>query len=102
MRSKPFRQKNWRSCRDSAFSRRILTQAADRLLSERPKGDAHDEFRVSENAAMCACLFALGPRSLELIVKPAFLAEHGVFRRLNPHAESWPSPPNQKQGEHNH
>jgi len=65
MRSKPFRQKNWRSCRDSAFSRRILTQAADRLLSERPKGDAHDEFRVSENAAMCACLKA-GMQKIEV------------------------------------
>src|SRR2546429_9751973 len=41
------------------------------------------------------------PRSLELMVKAAFLAEHGVFRRLNPGAERWPSPPDQKQGEHN-
>ncbi len=35
------------------------------------------------------------------VVEPAFLAEHEVFRRLNPRAESWPSPPDQKQDEHN-
>ena len=27
------------------------------------------------------------------VVEPAFLAEHGVFWRFNPDAESWPSPP---------
>jgi hypothetical protein len=36
-----------------------------------------------------------------LIVEAAFLTEHGVFGRLNPNAESWPSPPDQKQSEHN-
>src|ERR1700687_998308 len=35
------------------------------------------------------------------VVKAPFLAKHGVFRRLNPGAESRPTPPNQKQSEHN-
>jgi hypothetical protein len=35
------------------------------------------------------------------LIKAAFLAQHGVFRRFNPGAERWPSPPDQKQGEHN-
>src|SRR5712664_1930039 len=30
----------------------------------------------------------------------AFLMEHRVFRRFNPSAESWPSPPNHKKSEH--
>ena len=41
------------------------------------------------------------PGSVSLIVEAAFLAQHGVFRRFNPGAERWPSPPDQKQGEHN-
>lgn len=41
------------------------------------------------------------PGSVPLIVEAALLAEHGVFRRLNPGAERWPSPPDQKQGERN-
>jgi hypothetical protein len=45
--------------------------------------------------------FAAGSRSRTLIVEAAFLVEHGVFRRLNRNAESRPSPPDQKQSEHN-
>jgi hypothetical protein len=45
--------------------------------------------------------FAPDSRSGPFIVEAAFLSEHGVFRRLNPNAEGRPSPPDQKQGEHN-
>ncbi len=45
--------------------------------------------------------FVPGPRSRHLIVEAAFLAQHGVFRRLNPGAESRPTPPNEEHGEHN-
>ena len=40
------------------------------------------------------------PRSGSLIIEAAFLAKHGIFRRLNPGAERRPSPPDQKQCEH--
>ena len=40
-----------------------------------------------------------GSTSCRAGVKSAFLAEHGVFRRLNPNAESRPSPPDQKQSD---
>jgi hypothetical protein len=46
--------------------------------------------------------YQMGARSLDgWIVEAAFLAEHGIFWRFNPGAESRPSPPDQKQGEHN-
>src|SRR6266404_4992517 len=48
---------------------------------------------VSLMRRVCACNVP--------VVEPTFLAEHGVFRRLNPGTESWPSPPDQKQDEHN-
>jgi hypothetical protein len=45
----------------------------------------------SSRACRCACGIPA--------VEAAFLAEHGVFQRLNPNAESLPPPPSQKQRE---
>src|ERR1700682_963215 len=76
----------------------FLVQSASRSTPTIPR----EKFWVQSVISMSHKLCGAGGCAWGVpVVKAAFLAKHGVFRRLNPGAESRPAPPNQKQSEHN-